>query len=151
MRKNVFFRLTFVSIFCALFLSINAQTTWNTTGNSNITTSNFLGTTAGCSPLVFKTGNVERMSLLPDRSFLGIGISKPEATLHLHLQADASICDNGVIKEIEDGDSTKAGGSKLLQLTTPTTGSGPTNGFSVHLNASKSVSLIQMVFGGLNI
>jgi hypothetical protein len=69
-------------------LSINSQTPWYITGNSGTSPSlNFIGTTDN-NPLIFKTRNIERMRLLTGGSFLGVGISNPQATLHLHYQVD---------------------------------------------------------------
>jgi hypothetical protein len=83
---------------------------WNTAGNGSNTDSEFIGTTDD-QPLIFRTGNRERMRLLPSQSFLGIGTDIPLATLHLHYQ-------QGSIPIISQ---------KLLQLTTPAN----TIGFSI--------------------
>jgi len=114
-------KIIFILFLSALFLSANAQTTgsvgyWDLQGNSTTDNRNFIGTTDR-NPLIFKTGNLERMRLLPNKSFLGIGlpaISIPEATLHLHFQVDVG-------NPIDQ---------KLLQLTTPTC----TTGLSISYN-----------------
>jgi len=89
-------KLIFLSLFSALFFGVSAQipTPWNTTGNSGVSTTNFLGTT-NCAPLVFKTAGIERMRLLKADSRLGIGFSQPQASLHLHYQEDDVLCDGG--------------------------------------------------------
>jgi len=64
---------------------------WELTGNPRTTSANFLGTT-DCNPIVFKTNNTERMRLLTDRSFLGIGTDDPQAPLHINYQVDSTEC-----------------------------------------------------------
>ena len=109
----------FILFLSTLLLSVNAQTTgdfgyWDLRGNTGTNTRmNFIGTSDN-QPIIFKTWNTERMRLLTDRSFFGIGIPTPQATLHLHYQLDA-------------GDPPS---QKLLQLTTPTC----TTGFSIIYN-----------------
>jgi len=70
----------------ACFLGANAQsapTSWSLLGNSGTANRYFLGTTDSSS-LVFKTDGVERMRLLGDMTYFGIGTNNPLATLHLH-------------------------------------------------------------------
>jgi hypothetical protein len=106
--------LLLFTVFTLTYLGVNAQTPyWNTTGNGGNTSSHFIGTTDG-NALIFKTRNTERMRLLSDKSFLGIGISNPLATLHLHYQNSVS---SPTFLE-------------LLQLTTNVS----TNGFSIFSN-----------------
>src|SRR6476661_8639874 len=62
-------------------LSATAQTSWLITGNGNITTSNFIGTT-NAQPIIFKTNNIERMRLSKNGQ-LGIGITTPNYPLHI--------------------------------------------------------------------
>ena len=97
-------------------LNVDAQSTgntgyWDLNGNTGTSSSNFIGTISN-QPLIFKTRGDEQMRLLSDRPFLGIGITTPEATLHLHNPQN-----NGQIP--------------LLQLTTNATGNAATNGFAV--------------------
>jgi len=109
-------KIIFIFFFSALFVGIKAQTPWYLTGNGNTDTIlNFIGTTDK-KPLIFKTRDTERMKLLSDRSFLGIGVTNPQATLHLHFQTE-----NLVIDPLRP----------LLQLTTNATGNAATNGFAV--------------------
>lgn len=54
---------------------------WNVTGNSNTTASNFLGTTDNA-PLVIKTNNTERMRITAD-GWIGIGTITPTAALQV--------------------------------------------------------------------
>jgi len=41
-------------------------------------------------PLIFRTNLTERMRLLPNQSFLGIGTDFPLAPLHLHIEEGAA-------------------------------------------------------------
>jgi len=107
-------KIIFIFFFSACFVGIQAQTPWYTNGNGSTTSSDFIGTTAS-QPLIFKTNGIERMQLLPNKSFLGIGVSNPLATLHLHFQQIF-------------GDPSSP---KLLQLTTYATGNGINNGFCI--------------------
>ena len=78
--------------FSAWVFMVDAQTfptAWELIGNAN-TSRCFLGTT-DANPLIFKTSNTERMRLAHNGSFLGIGISDPDATLHLHYQNDGQL------------------------------------------------------------
>ena len=77
--KNLFLFL----IFGACFLGVNAQY-WSLTGNTGTTVSDFVGTKDPV-PLIFKTNDVERMRLLEDKAFLGIGTPAPLVPLHLHV------------------------------------------------------------------
>jgi len=76
-----------------------------------------------------------------DKSFLGIGTANPVASLHLHYQVDSRLCKDDLNPTDDEGDprDDKASGSRLLHLTTPTTGSNSFNGFSVLSNTSKEV------------
>jgi len=131
-------KLIFILFFGALGFGAQAQY-WSLSGNSGTTTSHFLGTTS-CKPLIFKTLDTERMRLLTDRSFLGIGTAAPQASLHLHYQIDARTCE-GIIINPDNEDVAR--GSRLLHLTTPTTGSNLYNGFSVFSNSTKDVTFVQ--------
>jgi len=121
-------KLIFIFTFCALNWGIYAQTYWGLSGNAGTSTSNFFGTT-DCTPLIFKTRDVERMRLLQNQSSLGIGISNPQATLHLHCQVDSPTCDgngeNSILENGDDGGNTDGPSITtryLLRLTTPETG-----------------------------
>ena len=125
--------------FGALFFGTYAQNTyWEIFGNSSIPNGSFIGTT-DCKPLVFGTRKMERMWLAKDRSFLGIGIKDPFASLHIHYQNDKEPCPlqggPGGGYEERDGDedttSTRGIVRNLLHLTTPETGTNSYNGFSV--------------------
>ena len=117
-------KIIFIFFFSACFVGIQAQTPWYLTGNgSTDTTLNFIGTTDK-KPLIFKTRDTERMKLLSDRSFLGIGVTNPQATLHLHYQTDGQ----------------PVPPLKLLQLTTDATANG---GFSVTYEPTKDIRFKQ--------
>jgi len=104
--------LLFLILLSFAFMDVYAQTPyWNTTGNALTNSTQFIGTT-DFNPLIFKTNGLERMQLLPNKAFLGIGVSNPQATLHLFYPAGLEI------------------NQKLLQLTTSTS----PNGFSVFSN-----------------
>ena len=100
---------------------------WELQGNSGTDKKNFMGTT-DCNFVIFKTNNTERMRLLSDRSFLGIGLQNPYATMHLHLQVDAQPCNIG-IRDYR----------RLLQMTTPETGYNINNGFSISSFETKDI------------
>jgi len=127
-------KLILLSFFCTLFLGVSAQsTTWNTTGNSDLTESNFLGDKK-CAPLIFKTKDMERMRLTKNHTRLGIGFSNPLSTLHLHHQNDADLCAYyGGNNDHINGDEDNTDGPtirSLLRMTTPETGTASGRGFS---------------------
>jgi hypothetical protein len=85
------------------------------------------------------------MKLLQDRSFLGIGLPDPQASLHVHYQEDPSSCGTIIVPHGEK-DSTSIRnplGKKLLQLTTPETGARDYNGFSIYSNFAKDIAFRQ--------
>ena len=128
-------QFTFIFFMIAFFFMGYAQNPWNITGNNNTTTSNFIGTTITC-PLIFKTNNLERMRLLENKASLGIGISTPQATLHLHDVINTGGTNDGVDGDGDGGDTlARTQRVKLLQLTTNKTGSGYYNGFSTYSDA----------------
>jgi len=110
----------FILFLSTLLLSVSAQTTgsvgyWDLQGNTGTNNRmNFIGTTDN-QPIIFKTFTTERMRLLSNKSFLGIGIPTPLAALHLHYQSDMN---------------NDPPFPQLLQLTTPTC----TTGFSIIYN-----------------
>lgn len=65
----------------ALTASTQAQTSWDLVGNSNATSSNFIGTTNNI-PLKFKTKNVVRM-YIGGTGKIGIGTSAPSSQLEV--------------------------------------------------------------------
>jgi len=137
-------KLLFILFFCALFFTNFAQDPkgyWDTYGNSGTEKSNFVGT-ADCMPLIFKTNNTDRMKLLSDKSFLGIGLTNPKATLHLHYQIDPRPCEN----QAPIGNM-----RKLLQLTTAETGMTDNNGFGVYYSNTKDVFFKQQEEGMISI
>ncbi|MCL2291061.1 MAG: hypothetical protein FWC34_10260 [Bacteroidetes bacterium] len=129
MKKTIF-----IFFFGALFLGVNAQLStpnpWTLSGNANTSSSNFLGTT-DAKPIIFKTDNIERMRLLQDKTFLGIGVPNPNATLHIH---DNSMSDT----------NTYSTTSRIMQMTNDFTGSGPWNGFNIYfIDRYKGISFQQ--------
>jgi len=97
------------------FTGVHAQTPWYLTGNTGTSpSSNFVGTIDEV-PLVFKTMGIERMRLLYNKAYLGIGLTTPLATLHLHNPQEVTQV-------------------PLLQLTTAGTGNAANNGFVVFSN-----------------
>ena len=127
MKKLLFF-LCLVT-FCAFVHAQSSRDTWNLLGNGGTTSSNFFGTTDS-NPIIFKTREIERMRLMKDKSFLGIGIPIPQASLHLHFQADSLLGNPDFPRDI--GPQPQSLPSKLLlRLTTSDTGVEDTSGFSI--------------------
>jgi len=76
-------KLLFILFFGAIFFGVYAQY-WNTTGNANTNPpTNYIGT-SDAQPLIFKSYGVERMRLLENKPFLGIGTTNPQAPLHIN-------------------------------------------------------------------
>jgi hypothetical protein len=125
-------KLLFIFFFGAYFLGGYAQSGpllfWSTEGNSWTSKFDFIGTTDN-EPLIFKTNNTERMRLLSNRSYLGIGTSTPYAPLHLHSDIDLG-GPNSLKKQ-------------LIHLTTFYTGNDVTNGFTVY-SYGKSIIFKQL-------
>lgn len=119
-KKIIFSFLWLILLSCA-----HAQVSWYLTGNSNATSSNFIGTTND-TPLYFKTSNTLRMSLLSDKSFLGIGTSTPIANLHIH-----SLSENAPRS------------ANVLLMTNSFTGATINNGFKIIQNG-KSIGFHQL-------
>ena len=85
--KSCFFKIVFLLLWLNLILnnSLFAQQLdyWNLLGNS-ISNGAFLGTT-NSSPLIFKTNNIHRFTILETpQTRVGIDILNPVANLHLH-------------------------------------------------------------------
>jgi len=107
-------KLFFILFIGALCFWVNAQS-WSLTGNANTNPpTNYMGTT-DCQSLIFKTGGYERMRLSKERTYVGIGTSDPQSTLHLHRERLDYGCDHVAIGiEVGEGKSN----TKLFQLTT---------------------------------
>src|SRR5689334_814711 len=73
--------LPLAAIFLTSAFTAYSQTSWLINGNSNITTSNFVGTTNN-QPLIIKTNKVERLRILSTGN-IGIGTKTPDNTLHV--------------------------------------------------------------------
>ena len=110
--KKILLMIIFLAFTC---MGVNAQNPWNIDGNNNVNTTHFLGT-KNLNPVIFKTNDEERMRLINHKSFLGIGVQNPMASLHLHYQTDGP-----------ESDPLRP----LLQLTTNATGNAAYKGFSV--------------------
>jgi hypothetical protein len=136
-------KLILIFSFSVLFWGVYAQNSWELSGNPLTTASHFLGTT-DCKPIIFKTNNGERMRLLSDKPYFGIGTSIPKAMLHLHWPMLAIEC----LKSDREEDSTiiRSTGSTMLLLTTHAAA----NGFSVSYN-NKNLFLKQQELGNLSI
>jgi hypothetical protein len=78
--KNKLLQFGVTALFGMAGLKASSQTSWSITGNSNITTANFIGT-KNTQPLIFKTSNVERMRIAKTGQ-VGIGaLPSPENIL----------------------------------------------------------------------
>jgi hypothetical protein len=115
--KKVLFLFTFLAF---TLMGVNAQSSgttgyWDLQGNTGTGSRNFIGTSDNM-PIIFKTSGAERMQLLSNKAFLGIGVSTPQATLHLHYSS---------------GGFNPPNFQKLLQLTTDATGINANNGFYI--------------------
>ncbi len=80
MKTNLTLRSAAIILTFAALTSYG-QTSWLITGNSNVTSSNFLGTT-NTQPVRIKTNNAERMRIAPGGN-VGIGTQTPENKLHI--------------------------------------------------------------------
>jgi hypothetical protein len=86
-----------------------SQTSWSITGNSNITTTNFIGT-KNAQPLIFKTNNLERMRITKNGQ-IGIGVTNPSQTLQVTASSFLTAISgfspvaggNGLIAECDNG------------------------------------------------
>ena len=84
-------KVKIITICLAIVFALCTQTkaqyiiteSWNLTGNSLSSNSSFLGTTNSY-PLIFKTNNTTRMTMLYNKAYLGIGSHTPVANLHIH-------------------------------------------------------------------
>jgi len=132
--KKIIFLFFFGALYFGGYAQGSLSNPWNITGNANTSDRNFFGTT-DCNPVILKTNDTERMRLLSDRPFLGIGLSNPQSILHLHYQLNGD-CGIGY-------NPTPWAPLKLLQLTTPTTGSGEDNGFSIAYFNTKNIRFKQ--------
>jgi hypothetical protein len=113
-------RVLLLFFFGALVIGVHAQTPqtcWSLTGNTGTSSSNFIGTTDNA-PLIFKTNNTERMRLLPNVSYLGVGTDDPQALLHLnYYQPGGKVFTNGNLPEEEDNSKKPLPLVSLLRLT----------------------------------
>jgi len=129
-------KLILLLFFGVICFGVNAQkgtatnpNYWDLEGNSGTTSANFLGT-ADSRPLIIKTGNIERMRLLDNKPFLGIGTSNPQAPLHIHWTLPSMPFPYPQGADI----------FKILHIGTTTTG----NGFSISSSSvTKSLYLFQ--------
>ena len=128
-------KIIFLSLFGVCFLGGYAQY-WNLTGNSGTTNTDFIGTTDN-TPLVFRTNGIERMRLLSDKPFLGIGLSGADPLAPLHLWRVPPM----------DGTFTKS-----FQISSnPLMVFNPNDGFSIGCNNTKKVLMKQHENANLSI
>ena len=124
-------KLLTLGVLTVTIFTVNAQISrqefWQLNGNSNTLRTDFLGTTDS-NPLIFKTNNIERMRLSRQTSFLGIGVSEPNATLHLHFLNSSEFKKDSLENR---GGRTKSNYQSILQLSNNITGSKQSQGFSV--------------------
>lgn len=116
-----------LSLFFALFIiaaTMQGQTYWSVSGNSNLGSSNFIGTT-DAQALNFRTNNVNRMTLSQSKAFLGIGTTSPNANLHVH----STVYTIGYYTD--------------FQLTNTNTGSERTDGFHIQ-QQNKNIFIRQL-------
>jgi len=120
-------KLIFILFFGVCFFEVHAQY-WNLSGNSGVGIRYFLGTTDN-SNLIFKTNGEERMRLLSDNSFLGIGLLEADPQAPLHLWYPFSV-----------GKFTK-----LIQLSTNSLSQSNAlnDGFSIAFSSTKDIRLKQ--------
>ena len=82
-------KLCMLVFFSLIVIAVNAQS-WLLNGNAGINQkNNFLGTT-DAKPLVFRTGNVERMRINKNGS-IGIGITNPGARFNVIVGSNVSL------------------------------------------------------------
>ena len=125
-----------LALACALMMAttVDAQTSsWLLTGNSDATSSSFVGTTNSV-PLLFGTNNTIRMALLANNPFLGIGTSAPMANLHIH---------GSHMSNPKPAPTT-------FQITNPSTGSSFSDGFKIYLS-SLAVTISQLEKANLSV
>ncbi|MCR6641093.1 MAG: hypothetical protein NVV82_19395 [Sporocytophaga sp.] len=104
-KNNLFCRTAIVFSLLIALCQTNAKAQWAITGNSNITSSNFLGTT-NAQPLIFKTNNTEVMRILSTGN-IGIGLT----TLNPYHKLTVS------------GNTNLIGTENVLQISSPNLGS----------------------------
>jgi len=148
--------MLFIVVLIVFVSFVNAQTTptrsWELAGNSGTSSRNFLGTT-DCNPLIIKTNSTERMRLLSDRSFLGLGVTNPFASLHLHYQIDDPSCEiiNFSGDTLLEVTYPAPVNMKLMQFTTPVTGNGINQGFGIFYNTIKDIIFRQREQGNFSL
>ena len=106
---------------------------WLLSGNSDATTSSFVGTTNAVS-LQFGTNNTVRMALLYDNPYLGVGTTSPVSNLHIHGSQAAN----------------PRPVPTTFQMTNPSTGSTTTDGFKI-FQSSLAVTISQLEKANLNV
>ena len=107
--KNKLFQFSATISLGMMGLTASSQTSWLITGNSNITTTNFIGTKNN-QPLIFKTNNVERMRITKNGQ-IGIGVTNPSQTLQVTASSFLTAISgfspvaggNGLIAECDNG------------------------------------------------
>lgn len=142
--KNVVSLFLFIAAMTGC-TTLFAQSYWSMSGNS-ATTSNFIGTTNNVA-LKIKTNNSTRMIF--DDYKTGIGTENPGANLHLHSEYMEQI-GPGIEPFTEGGRPLIMAYENWFKMTTPTTGTGDSDGFSIK-QESLGVTIRQFENGNLNI
>ncbi len=97
MKKNNYLAGAMLALMMSATSTVNAQ--WQLTGNSNATTSSFIGTTTA-KDFVIKTGGststYERMRVLSTGN-VGIGLNNPNCRLHVTSNTGASLTGAGML------------------------------------------------------
>ena len=142
--KNAFLLFLFIAAMTGC-TTLFAQSYWSMSGNS-ATTSNFIGTTNNVA-LKIKTNNSTRMIF--DDYKTGIGTETPGANLHIHSQYLEQI-GPGIEPFTEGGRPLIMAYENWFKMTTPTTGTGDSDGFSIK-QESLGVTIRQFENDNLNI
>lgn len=131
-------RTIVIILLFGLVANLKAQSNpWTLTGNSNASSSNFIGTT-NLVPLNIKTNNSTRLYIPANTSHLGIGTTSPQGNLHLHSTDLPSYSAAGLSY------------TNFFRMTNTMTGGGENDGFVITQN-SKTLYMEQKEAAALHI